>query len=81
MAEFIIFNDNDKFKMKFDLNTTISELKQVISQKLNLSNNYNCFLEKYGFIDINPSLLNSKLIIIFNNRAINKSKKGRIRII
>ena len=61
MAEFIIFNDNDKFKMKFDLNTTISELKQVISQKLNLSNNYNCFLEKYGFIDINPSLLNSKL--------------------
>jgi hypothetical protein len=63
MTEFIIFNNDNKYQIKFDLNTTISEAKKIISEKLELSNinEYNFFLEKYGFIDINPSLLNSKL--------------------
>ena len=63
MTEFIIFNNDNKYKIKLDLNTTISEAKKIISEKLKLSNinEYNFFLEKYGFIDTNPSLLNSKL--------------------
>ena len=63
MTEFIIFNGGDKFKMKFDLDITISEVKKLIFQKMNLSemDKYNLFLEKYGFIDINPSILNTPL--------------------
>ena len=72
MVEFIIFNEKDKFKMKFELKTTISELKQVISQKWNLSDTFNIFLEKYGFIDINPTLLNSQLSF-FNSSFSNSS--------
>ena len=63
MSEFLIFNDNDRFKMKFSSDTTVTELKQVISQRLNLQDitKFNIFLEKSGFIDINPDLLNSTL--------------------
>ena len=76
MVEFIIFNENDKFKMKFELKTTISELKQVISQKWNLSDKFNIFLEKYGFIDINPTLLNSQLSFL-----IKKVQSGKLLLI
>ena len=63
MSEFLIFNDNDKCKMKFSLDTKTFELKQVISQRLNLTDitKFNIFLEKTGFIDINPTLLNNSL--------------------
>ena len=63
MIEFNIFNGNDKFKMGFNNDETIIELKKLIAQKLNISdvNQFNIFLEKTGFIDINPSLLNSKI--------------------
>ena len=63
MAEFIIFNENEKFKMKFSLDSTISELKKVISQRLNLADltKFNLFLEKRGFLDITPESLNSSL--------------------
>ena len=63
MAEFIIFNENEKFKMKFSLDSTISELKKVISQRLNLADltKFNLFLEKTGFLDITPESLNSSL--------------------
>ena len=63
MSEFLIFNDNDRFKMKFSLNTSIGELKKIISQKLKLIDitKFNIFLEKSGFIDINPAFLNSPI--------------------
>ena len=69
MIKFIIFNNDNKYKIKFDSDSTISEAKKVIFEKLNLSNinDYNLFLEKYGFIDINPSLLNSKISSIKSN--------------
>ena len=63
MSEFKIFNEDNSFKMKFALDSTISELKQVISEKFRINNlnNFFVFLEKSGFIDINPSSLNSPL--------------------
>ena len=63
MCEFSIFDGSTSFKMKFALDTTISELKQVISQRFNITNpnNFFVFLEKSCFIDINPSSLNSPL--------------------
>ena len=63
MTEFIILNDDCQFRMKFSFDIKISELKQVISQRLNLNNitEFNMFLEKSGFIDINPTLFNSPL--------------------
>ena len=63
MSEFKIFNEDNSFKMKFALDSTISELKQVISEKFRINNinNFFVFLEKCGFIDINPSSLNSPL--------------------
>ena len=69
MSEFIIFNENEKFKMKFSLETTILELKQVILQRLNLSDisEFNVFLEKSGFIDITSESLNSPLSSLKSN--------------
>ena len=63
MSEFKIFNEDNSFKMKFALDSTISELKQVISEKFRINNinNFFVFLEKSGFIDIIPSSLNSPL--------------------
>ena len=62
MSEFTIFNEDRKFTMKFALDTKISELKQIISEKFNFQkNNFFIFLEKSGFIDINPSSMNSPL--------------------
>ena len=63
MTEFLILYDNNQFKMKFSLDTTILELKTVILQRFNLVDlsKFNIFLEKAGFIDINPTLLNSPL--------------------
>ena len=63
MNDFSIFDGSTNFKMKFALDTTISELKQVISQRFNISNpnHFYVFLEKSCFIDINPSSLNSPL--------------------
>ena len=63
MSEFKIYSGDNSFRMKFALDSTISELKQIISQKFNLtnSNNFFIFLEKSGFIDINPLSLNSPL--------------------
>ena len=57
MVEFIIFYADDKIKMNFNLESTIFELKQEISKKLKLLDNtqFNIFLEKTGFIDINSS--------------------------
>ena len=74
MSEFLIFNDNDKFKMKFSLDTKTFELKQVISQRLNLTDitKFNVFLEKTGFIDKNPTLLNNTLSY-FNSYLLNSS--------
>ena len=69
MTEFIIFNGNDKFKIEFNQEKTISELKNVISKKMNFLdiNNFNIFLEKTGFIDINPFSINSQLSSLKNN--------------
>ena len=63
MSEFIIFYKNNNFKIKFSLDTKISELKKIISEKFNLQSqdNFYIFLEKSGFIDINNSNLNSPL--------------------
>ena len=63
MSEFLIHTENNNFKMKFALDTKISELKQVVSQKFNFTNqtNFYLFLEKSGFIDINSSSLDSPL--------------------
>ena len=63
MSEFKIFNEDNSFKMKFALDSTMSELKQVISEKFRINNinNFFVFLEKSGFIDIIPSSLNSPL--------------------
>ena len=63
MSEFTIFYEDRKFTMKFALDTKLSELKQIISEKFNFQNinNFFIFLEKSCFIDINPKLLNSQL--------------------
>ena len=63
MSEFRIFYEDNSFKMKFALDTTIIELKQVISQRFNLTslNNIFIYLEKSCFIDINSESLNSPL--------------------
>ena len=63
MSEFLIFNNNNNFKIKFSLDTKISEVKKIIFEKFNFSgqDNFYIFLEKSGFIDINPSNLNSPL--------------------
>ena len=63
MSEFIFYYESNIFKMKFALDSTILELKQVISQRFNLSNldNFHIYLEKIGFLDINSSSLNSPL--------------------
>ena len=63
MNEFNINTWNNNFKMAFPLETKISELKQAISQKCNSTNqtNFYIFLEKSGFIDVNPSSLDSAL--------------------
>ena len=63
MSEFTIFYEDRKFTMKFALDTKLSELKQIISEKFNFQNinNFFIFLEKSCFIDINPTLLNSQL--------------------
>ena len=66
MAEFNILNDKNHFKLTFSLDTTIAQLKQLISQRLNY-NDFNMFLEKTGFIDINPTLLNSPLSSLKDN--------------
>ena len=60
---FIFYYEHNTFRMKFALDSTILELKQVISERFNLQNinNFYIFLEKSGFIDINPSSLNSSL--------------------
>ena len=63
MSEFRIFYEDNSFKMKFALDTTIIELRQVISQRFNLTslNNIFIYLEKSCFIDINSESLNSPL--------------------
>ena len=69
MTEFIIINDKDNYKMNFNSNISILELKQLISKKINLSDitKFNIFLEKSGFIDINNSSLNIPLSSLINS--------------
>ena len=68
MTEFIIINDKENYKMNFNSNISILELKQLISKKLNLSDitKFNIFLEKSGLIDINNSSLSIILSSLIN---------------
>ena len=63
MSQFLVFTENNSFRMKFALDSKISELKQIIAQKFNFKdeNNFCIFLEKSGFIDVNTSSLDSPL--------------------
>ena len=64
MSQFLVFTENNSFRMKFALDSKISELKQIIAQKFNFKdqNNFCIFLEKSGFIDDNPLLYYYNLI-------------------
>ena len=35
MSQFLVFTENNSFRMKFALDSKISELKQIIAQKFN----------------------------------------------
>ena len=69
MTEFIIINDKDNYKMNFNSNISLLELKQLISKKINLSDitKFNIFLEKSGFIDTNNSSLSCPLSSLINS--------------